>query len=108
MKMQGPANRFKEAYNLDAALTIRPVMKGVPLILVGGMRKLSQMEKTVSRGAADMISMSRPFIREPSLVRRFSEGKATEASCISCNQCFAAMFNTRPIRCYQKGLPQNG
>ena len=55
-----------------------------------------------------MISMSRPFIREPSLVRRFSEGKATEASCISCNQCFAAMFNTRPIRCYQKGLPQNG
>ncbi|MCB2148330.1 MAG: NADH:flavin oxidoreductase [Deltaproteobacteria bacterium] len=108
MKMQGPANRFKEAYNLDAALTIRPVMKGVPLILVGGMRRLSQMEKTVSRGVADMISMSRPFIREPSLVRRFSEGKATEAACISCNRCFAAMFNTIPVRCYQKGRPQNG
>ena len=55
----------------------------------------------------DMISMSRPFIREPSLVRKFSEGKSTEASCISCNKCFAAMFNEIPVRCYQKGLPQN-
>jgi 2,4-dienoyl-CoA reductase-like NADH-dependent reductase (Old Yellow Enzyme family) len=82
------------------------VLKGTPLMLVGGLRRLSHMEDIISRGYADMISMSRPFIREPSLVRRFSEGKATEASCISCNQCFAAMFNCLPVRCYQKGLPE--
>lgn len=105
MKMQAPANRFKAAYNLDAARTVKPAMVGTPLILVGGLRRLSQMEEIISEGSADMISMSRPFIREPSLVRRFAEGKATEASCISCNKCFAAMFNTLPVHCYQKGLP---
>lgn len=108
MKTQGPANRFKEAYNLDAARTIRPAMQGTPLIVVGGMRRLAQMEETVFQGTADMISMSRPFIREPSLVRRFSHGKTTAAACVSCNRCFAAMFNALPIRCYQKGLPQSG
>ena len=106
MKTQVAANRFKEAYNLEAALTVKPVLKGTPLMLVGGLRRLSHMEDIISRGYADMISMSRPFIREPSLVRRFSDGKATEASCISCNQCFAAMFNCLPVRCYQKGLPE--
>jgi len=108
MKIQGPANRFKEAYNLDAARTIRPAVKRTPLIVVGGMRRLAQMEETVSQGTADMISMSRPFIREPSLVRRFSQGKTAAAACVSCNRCFAAMFNALPIRCYQKGLPQGG
>jgi len=101
MKIQTPANRFKEAYNLQAAQTIKPIMTGIPLILVGGLRRLSQMEKVISEGTIDMISMSRPFIREPWLVRRFYEGKSTESSCISCNKCFAAMFNETPIRCYQ-------
>jgi 2,4-dienoyl-CoA reductase-like NADH-dependent reductase (Old Yellow Enzyme family) len=105
MRTQAPASRFREAYNLDDALAVRPVLKGTPLILVGGLRRLSHMEALVTRGAADMIAMSRPFIREPSLVRRFAEGKATEASCISCNRCFAAMFNAIAVRCYQKSPP---
>jgi len=104
MKYQSHSNRFKEAYNLTAAKTIKPFLNGTPLILVGGVRRLDQMEKLVSDGTVDMISMSRPFIREPSLVRRFSKGKAIESSCISCNKCFAAMFNEIPIRCYQKGM----
>ncbi|MFH1980303.1 MAG: NADH:flavin oxidoreductase [Pseudomonadota bacterium] len=108
MHLQAAGNRFTEGYNLSAAQTIKPVMAAVPLILVGGMRRLSHMEDIVSRGAADMISMSRPFIREPSLVRRFAEGTSSEASCVSCNKCFAAMFNTMPVRCYRKGLPLDG
>ncbi len=101
MKFMGPANRFEEAYNLAAARAIKPFMGAVPLILVGGVRRLAQMEAIVSQGTADLISMSRPFIREPALIRKFSEGKSKAASCISCNKCFAAMFNAQPIRCYQ-------
>jgi 2,4-dienoyl-CoA reductase-like NADH-dependent reductase (Old Yellow Enzyme family) len=103
MSAQRPGNRFKEAYNLAAAKVIKPAMEDVPLILVGGLRRLDQMEELVAGGDAEMISMSRPFIREPYLVRRFAEGKAVQASCISCNKCFAAMFNDVPIRCFQKG-----
>ncbi len=105
LNFQKKGNTFSDAYNLDAAKKIKPKMGDTPLILVGGMRKLSQMEKIVENGEADLISMSRPFIREPFLVKRFQEGKSTEASCINCNKCFAAMFNSIPIKCYEKGLP---
>jgi len=106
MGAQRRANRFKEAYNLAAAQVIKPAMQDAPLMLVGGLRRLDQMEELVAGGAADMISMSRPLIREPYLVRRFAEGKAAQATCVSCNKCFAAMFNDIPIRCYQKGTSQ--
>lgn len=49
--------------------------------------------------------MSRPFIREPFLAKRMQQGKAKEAACISCNKCFAAVFNGLPLRCYVDGLP---
>jgi 2,4-dienoyl-CoA reductase-like NADH-dependent reductase (Old Yellow Enzyme family) len=57
------------------------------------------MEEALGAGRADLISMCRPFIREPDLVKRFEEGKA-QASCVSCNKCFAAMIADRPIRCF--------
>lgn len=94
-----------ESYNLDLARQVKPSMPKVPLILVGGNRQLSSMEQTVSSGEADFISMSRPFIREPFLVKRFQEGKTDQASCTSCNRCFAAMPNDLPIRCYAQGFP---
>lgn len=96
---------FVEAYNLAAAETIKPELGEVPLMLVGGMRRLPHMEELVERKYTDLVSMSRPFIREPLLVKRFRERKADEASCISCNKCFAAVTNNLPLRCYVDGLP---
>ena len=96
---------FEEGYNLAAAKIIKPVLGEVPLILVGGMRRLSHMEEVVEKKYADFISIARPLIREPSLVRQFREGKADQASCVSCNNCFAAIVNELPLRCYNEGLP---
>ena len=90
-------------YNLEAARVIRPACGEARLLLVGGLRSLSEMEEVVEGGHADLISMSRPFIREPSLVRRLRLGHTDLASCTSCNQCFAAMVNDRPVRCYDGG-----
>lgn len=89
-----------EGYNRDAARTVKPALGSVPLLLVGGMRTLAFMDGVVARGEADFISLSRPFIRDPSLVRRFQEGKTRAASCESCNRCLAAIQNERPVRCY--------
>jgi 2,4-dienoyl-CoA reductase-like NADH-dependent reductase (Old Yellow Enzyme family) len=97
---------FAEAYNLSAAKIIKPELGKVPLMLVGGIRRLSQMEEIVEGGEADLISMSRPLIREPLLVKRFREGTADSASCISCNKCFAAVANDLPLRCYADGVPR--
>jgi 2,4-dienoyl-CoA reductase-like NADH-dependent reductase (Old Yellow Enzyme family) len=96
---------LQEGYNLEAAKMIKPVIGNIPLILVGGLRRTSQMEEILEKGYADFISMSRPFIREPSLVKKIKEGKTDMASCVSCNKCLAAVVNNIPVRCYNKGLP---
>ena len=100
-----PLCKFEEAYNFQAAKIIKPVMGEIPLLLVGGLRRLSHIEELIEKNYTDFISMSRPFNREPFLVKRFKEGKAKEASCISCNKCFAAVFNNIPLNCYVKGIP---
>jgi 2,4-dienoyl-CoA reductase-like NADH-dependent reductase (Old Yellow Enzyme family) len=96
--------RLVEAYNLEAARVIRPSLGGVPLILVGGLRSLPSMERILERGDAELVSLCRPLIREPLLIRRFREGRAQQPTCISCNRCFAAVATNRPVRCYRDGL----
>lgn len=96
---------FRPMFNLPLAEAVRPALKRTALILVGGVRGLSEMEEVVKKGPADFISMSRPFVREPMLVKRLREGKTVRAACISCNKCFAAAFNRLPLRCYVNGLP---
>lgn len=97
---------FQEPYNLEAAKVIKPELGDVPLILVGGLRKLSDMEKILKNNYADFISMARPFIREPYLVKSFKEGQTSEASCISCNRCLAAIMNEFPTKCYVNKFPE--
>jgi 2,4-dienoyl-CoA reductase-like NADH-dependent reductase (Old Yellow Enzyme family) len=97
---------LEEGYNLEAAEIVRPVAGKVPLFLVGGLRKASQMEEILEKGHADFISMSRPFNREPFIVKRIKEGKTDAVSCVSCNRCFAAVANEMPVRCYNEGFPK--
>ncbi len=104
-KKQVSPCRFKKLYHLAAAEQIKPEMGKMMLILVGGVRTLAEMEKVLSESKADLVSMSRPFVREPFLAKRMREGKTKEAACISCNKCFAAVFQGLPLRCYADGLP---
>jgi len=85
-----------EAYFLPNAREFKKVID-VPLILVGGMRSPGLMEQLLTDGEAEMISMSRPFIREPDLVNRWKKGARRKADCISCNGCFK--YRDEPVRC---------
>lgn len=96
--------RFQKLYHLPAVEKIKPAIGDMPLILVGGVRTLGEMETVLSESKAAFLSMSRPFIREPFLAKRMKQGKTKEASCVSCNKCFAAVFNGLPLRCYVDGL----
>jgi len=102
-KMVGK-NTLKEGYNLDAAKLIKPNMNGTLLAVVGGFRRLSHMEDVVDNAYADLISMSRPFIREPYLLHQFKEGKKNVVSCQSCNKCLAAAANEQAVRCFNPSL----
>jgi 2,4-dienoyl-CoA reductase-like NADH-dependent reductase (Old Yellow Enzyme family) len=60
------------------------------------------MEELITNGTADMISLSRPFIREPDLVNKLSAGQM-KAACVSCNLC----FNPQGLKCrYEGPAPQ--
>jgi 2,4-dienoyl-CoA reductase-like NADH-dependent reductase (Old Yellow Enzyme family) len=75
-----------EGYFVKNAKNIKEGIGDTPISVVGGFRSLTQINK-VNRDFADFISICRPFIREPDLVIRFSDGKE-RADCISCNKCF--------------------
>jgi 2,4-dienoyl-CoA reductase-like NADH-dependent reductase (Old Yellow Enzyme family) len=91
---EGPFSVEEEGYFVDNASQIKSEVS-VPVFALGGLRSFYIMEKIIHDGNADLISMSRPFIREPSLVKQFRLGNIETAACISCNKC----FNPRGIKC---------
>lgn len=82
----GVDSREKEAYYLDWAREVRREVN-IPLFLVGGLRSFDIMERIVTEGVADCVSLCRPFIREPHLVEDYTKGKSEMVKCISCNGC---------------------
>ncbi len=103
--LQGKHNLI-EGWNLEAIKSVRRFSGDMALFAVGGIRKKSHMEEIVENGDADFISLARPFIREPFLVKKFLEAKTEEALCVSCNKCIGAVMNQIPTACYHNGLPQ--
>lgn len=84
---RGIGSPEKEAPYLPEARLIREETSG-PLCLVCGMRSLSVMENIVQSGTVDCVSLCRPFIREPGLVKRWKHGDNRPSECISCGKCF--------------------
>jgi len=91
----------KEAYWLAHAEKIKPAIGKTPLILVGGMKYPQTMEKILTDGKADMISLCRPLIKEPDLPNQIANGRRSPVKCSSCNRCtFEICVLNKPLRCY--------
>jgi 2,4-dienoyl-CoA reductase-like NADH-dependent reductase (Old Yellow Enzyme family) len=73
----------------------------VPVMLVNGIRTFETAKDIIESGDADMVSMCRPFIREPGLMVRWQHGEQAPATCISCNLCRNNAFRGKPMECYQ-------
>ncbi|KXA92604.1 NADH:flavin oxidoreductase, partial [candidate division MSBL1 archaeon SCGC-AAA259E22] len=67
----------------------------IPLMLVGGIRSYSVAKRIISENTADYVSMSRPLIREPNLIKRWHAGDHRKATCTSCNECFKAGYSQK-------------
>jgi 2,4-dienoyl-CoA reductase-like NADH-dependent reductase (Old Yellow Enzyme family) len=88
----------KEAYFREELRTFKKHIH-IPLILVGGIRSFGVAEGLVTEGAADYISMSRPFICEPDLISRWQAGDRRKAGCRSDNLCFGPGREGGGVRC---------
>jgi len=88
-----------EAYYLEHAKKFKQEVK-IPLILVGGIRRYEVCEKLLSEKVCDMLSLSRPLIREPHLIKRWQGDDKSPAKCESDNLCFKPALKGEGIYCY--------
>ena len=71
----------------------------IPVIMVGGIRVMETAEEILDREEADIVSMCRPLIRDPSLARRWRAGERIPSNCLSCNRCVALSRTAAGLGC---------
>ena len=62
----------------------------VPVILVGGLRSRETMERVLNETKIELLSLSRPLLREPDFPRRMEHGESDVSKCVSCNACYSS------------------
>ncbi len=96
LTMSSPKPHF--LYNLSDAEEIKRHVR-IPVIVVGGIRKFEEIKNIVEQDRCDFVSMSRPFIIEADIVKKFKEYKQNESKCINCNYCMIGT-EVQPLKCY--------
>lgn len=89
-------------FYLDRAKEIRKAVS-LPLILVGGVRKLEEMDAILDAGI-DFISASRPFICQPDFYKHLEKGE--ESPCIGCTKCLGNIWSKEGRRCVKHEIPE--
>lgn len=97
---RGPLDKEKWAENFyrPFAEEIKRRVKA-PVMMVGGLRRFEVVELIIQEGRADLISLSRPFLREPDLVNRWMRGDLSPSACISCDGCSGLLMKGKPVVC---------
>lgn len=90
----------KTAFRERAAKVKRAL--NIPVAVVHGIRSLKMAQEIIDSGDADMVSMCRPFIREPHLVLQWEQGDTVIAKCISCGKCMRLVSRSRPLECIEE------
>jgi len=88
----------QEAYHLELAKNVKASVK-CPVMVVGGFRSFDLAKAAVEEDSMDYISLARPFVREPNLVKRWQEGDRSRSRCISCNGCYRPGLREGGIYC---------
>lgn len=78
-----------EGYFVPAAAEIAKVAS-CPVIVVGGFRSLDAMEEVLNKTDIELISLSRPLLREPDLPNKMKADPAVISKCVSCNACYSS------------------
>lgn len=89
-------------FYLDRAKAVRAAVK-LPLILVGGVRKLEDIDAILDAGI-DFVSAARPFICQPDFYRHLEQGE--ESPCIGCTKCLGNIWSKEGRRCVKHPIPE--
>lgn len=61
-----------------------------PVIVVGGFRAKDTMETVLNNTKIELISLSRPLLREPDWPNKLKSGESMVSKCVSCNGCYSS------------------
>ena len=90
---------YSSKYNLKYALIARQHTE-IPIISVGGYRNIKDINFALNNGI-EYISLCRPFICEPDIVKKFREKSDYNSKCINCNFCTIMCDSGKPTKCYK-------
>ncbi|CAM3616772.1 NADPH-dependent 2,4-dienoyl-CoA reductase [Parendozoicomonas haliclonae] len=85
---------------VDVTAKVKAAVK-IPVVASNRINMPDTGEEVISSGAADMISMARPFLADPQWVNKAAAGHADEINtCIACNQaCLDHAFENKRASC---------
>ncbi|KAL9079260.1 MAG: hypothetical protein Q9157_001831 [Trypethelium eluteriae] len=73
------STKAREAYFIEFAETLRPMLNKTKVYVTGGFRTVGGMVKALSDGALDGVGIGRPLSMEPFLCKEMLEGRITGA-----------------------------
>jgi 2,4-dienoyl-CoA reductase-like NADH-dependent reductase (Old Yellow Enzyme family) len=96
-----PTRKGVEGINLDDSRAVKQAV-GIPVLCTGGFQTASVIAGAIESRACDGVTIARPLIANPDLVRRFEQGHdSASRPCTYCNKCLFA-FVENPLGCYDE------
>jgi 2,4-dienoyl-CoA reductase-like NADH-dependent reductase (Old Yellow Enzyme family) len=90
-----------EGANLPDARAIKQAVS-VPVLCTGGFQTASVIEGALEREECDAVTIARPLLANPDLVRLFASGhERPPRPCTYCNKCLFSVLE-HPIGCYEE------
>ncbi|EMJ90068.1 FAD-dependent oxidoreductase [Leptospira meyeri] len=86
---------------IPIASRIKENTPGVPIIASNRVNDPITMQKVFDENRADIISMARPFLADPFIVKKFQTGMSNRINtCVACNQaCLDHAFQEKFVSC---------
>ncbi len=95
-RLMVPQHPFEAMFFLPDSRQIRKAVR-LPLVLLGGIRSLAHMQQARQEGF-NFISLGRPLIHDPDLIKKMKAGEIQSSPCEPCNKCVSEM-ESGGIRC---------
>jgi 2,4-dienoyl-CoA reductase-like NADH-dependent reductase (Old Yellow Enzyme family) len=90
-----------EGINLGASRAVKEAVS-IPVLCTGGFQTASVIAGAIERSDCDGVTIARPLVANPDLVRHFEQGlDQAPKPCTYCNKCLFA-FLENPLGCYEE------